>query len=148
MLKIRNEAYVERTKEAFTDQEYMGFLGAKLHDVGPGTVDIRLPRQPGLTQQHGYFHGGAIGSLADVAGGFAAFTLFAENDNVLTVEYKLNIMAPGKGEMLIARGQVLRPGRQVSVAKADISVLRDGQEHLCATMLGTFMLMADKTSAG
>ncbi len=121
----------------------MNFLGAKLHDVGPGTVDIRLPYQPGLTQQYGFFHGGAIGSLADVAGGFAVFSLLAATDGILTVEYKLNIMAPGKGEMLIARGQVLRPGRQISVAKADISVLRDGQEHLCATMLGTFMVMAD-----
>ena len=102
-----------------------------------------MPYDDELTQQHGFFHGGVIGTIADNAGGYASFTLMAAKDSVLTVEYKLNIMAPADGEMLISRGQVLRPGRRVTVARADIFVLQDGAEKLCSTMLGTFLTLAD-----
>ncbi len=121
----------------------MDRLEASLHNVGAGSVEIRLPYDEGLTQQHGYFHGGVIGSIADSAGGYAAFTLMAKTDSVLTVEYKLNIMAPAKGEMLIACGQVLRPGRRVTVCRADVYSVDDGNKTLCATMLGTFMVLPD-----
>ena len=109
----------------------------------PGFVEIHLPTSPDLTQQHGYFHGGAIGTIADVCGGFAAFTLMSETQSVLTVEYKLNIMAPAKGECIVGRGQVIKAGRTLSIARADIFAVREGKEHISATMLGTFMGMDD-----
>ncbi len=144
----RNPDFLARTTRAFIEQEFMGFLGARLDHVGPGEVDIRLPWRDGLSQQHGYFHGGAIGAIADVAGGFAAFSLLAARDSILTVEYKVNMLAPGMGEALIARGRVLRPGRRLSVAEARIFSLKDGHERLCATALGTFMTMADMAAPG
>jgi len=141
--RTRNDGFANRTRASFGRQEFMAFLGAELHEIGPGTVEIRLPFQQGLTQQHGYFHGGAIGTLADNAGGYAAFTLLAATDSILTVEYKLNIMAPAAGEMLIARGRVLRPGRRVSVCQSDIYCLKESVEVHCASSLGTFMVMTD-----
>ncbi len=141
---IRNENYVERTQNSFARQKFMVFLEAELAEVGPGSVEIGLDFQAGLSQQHGYFHGGVIGAIADNAGGYAAYTLLAASDSVLTIEYKLNIMAPALGKKLIARGRVLRPGRRVCVCQSDVYVEKDGKELLCATMLGTFMVMADQ----
>lgn len=139
--KPRDKDYCERIHNVFARQEFMTFLGAELAGVAPGQVEIRLPFQAGLTQQHGYFHGGAIGTLADVTGGFAAFSLMAAQDLILTVEYKVNMLAPAMGDALLARGRVLRPGRQLTVAHTDIFSLRDGVEKLVATSLGTFMTM-------
>lgn len=141
--KIRNEDYADRVRGSFARQGFMGALGAKLTGVGPGSVELQVPYNKDLTQQHGYFHGGVIGAIADNAGGYASFTLMAASDSVLTIEYKLNIMAPADGELLISRGRVLRPGRRVSVCQSDVFVVRDGMEKLCATMLGTFMLLPD-----
>jgi uncharacterized protein (TIGR00369 family) len=141
--KIRNEEFADRVRGSFVRQGFMGSLGASVADVGPGVVEIHVPYNKNLTQQHGYFHGGVIGAIADTAGGYAAFSLIAAIDTVLTIEYKLNIMAPAEGELLIARGHVLRPGRRVTVSRSDVFVVRDGAEKLCATMLGTFMIMAD-----
>ncbi len=139
--KIRNENYAERVKGSFARQGFMNGLGAKLTEVGPGTVEIQVPYDKDLTQQHGFFHGGVIGTIADNAGGYASFSLMEATDSVLTVEYKLNIMAPADGEILISRGRVLRPGRRVTVSQSDVFVKRDGNEFLCATMLGTFMTL-------
>ncbi|MEE9389310.1 MAG: PaaI family thioesterase [Paracoccaceae bacterium] len=139
--KVRDTDFIARAHAGFAQQEFLGLLGAKLHDVAAGGVEIHLPHKAELTQQHGYFHGGAIGTLADIAGGFAALTLMSADQTVLTVEYKLNIMAPATGEMLIVRGQVLRPGRNVTVCRSDVFSVLDGVEKLCATSLGTFMVM-------
>lgn len=139
--KIRNEDFAERVRSSFSRQGFMNSLGAKLVEVEPGATEIHVPFDKHLTQQHGFFHGGVIGTIADNAGGYASFTLMEATDSVLTVEFKLNIMAPADGEMLISRGRVLRPGRRVSVSQSDVFVVRDGTEHLCATMLGTFMTL-------
>lgn len=141
--KIRNADFIARTQASFSRQSFMTHLGAGLHNVRAGSVEIRLPYDDTLTQQHGYFHGGVIGTIADNAGGYSAFTLMSETDSVLTVEYKLNIMAPAQGEMLIACGQVLRPGRRVTVSRVDVYCQHDGNRTLCATMLGTFMVLPD-----
>ena len=141
--EIRNPDFATRVRESFGRQGFMHLLGAELVDVGPGSVEIQVPYKKQLSQQHGFFHGGLIGTLADNAGGYSAFSLMAATDSVLTVEYKLNIMAPALGEKLIARGQVLRPGRRLSVCQSDIFILKDGVEKLCATMLGTFMTLND-----
>ncbi len=141
--KIRNEDYADRVHESFGRQEFMHYLGAELSQVDPGLVEIRVPHSNNLTQQHGFFHGGVIGTIADNASGYASFTLMAVTDSVLTIEFKLNIMAPALGELLIARGKVLRPGRRINTCQSEVYIQRDGKEFHCATMLGTFMTMAN-----
>ena len=138
----RDPDYANRMQDSFENQAFMGFLGAVMAQVTPGAVEIHLPFQKGLTQQYGFFHGGAIGTLADVTGGYSAFSLMAAEDAILTIEYKVNMLAPAVGDMLVARGRVVRPGRQITVAHTDIFSLRDGVEKLVATSLGTFMTMA------
>lgn len=112
--------------------------------VRPGYCEIHLPYKEELSQQHGYFHAGAIGSIGDNASGYAAYTLMPADATVLTVEYKLNLLTPGSGELLIARGQVIKPGRTLTVCRSDIFAIKNGQEKLCATALVTLMTLAGK----
>jgi len=119
----------------------MEFLGASLTEVAPGRCEIRLPFKPELSQQHGYFHGGVIGTIGDSAGGYAAYTLMPSDAGVLTVEYKMNLLAPGDGELLIARGQVLKAGRTLMVSRAEVGVVKAGRETLCAVLLQTLITM-------
>ena len=119
----------------------MTWLGATLTHLAPGQCEITLPHKPELTQQHGYIHGGIIGTIGDSAAGYAGYTLMPHDASVLTVEYKMNIMAPGDGERLIARGEVIRAGRSLVVARADVFAVKAGRETLCATLLQTLMTM-------
>jgi len=137
----RNPAYAERVQSSFDRQQIMALLGAKLTRLAPGECEIQLPFKPELTQQHGYFHGGIIGTIADSAGGYAGFTLMPEESSVLTVEYKMNLLAPGDGELLIARGRVLKAGRTLVISQVDAFVVKGGRETLCATLLQTLMTM-------
>ncbi len=137
--------YVERVRSSFARQQFMSFLGAKLVEIRPGYCEIHLPYKGELSQQHGYFHGGVIGTIADNAGGYAAYTLQPADSSVLTVEYKLNLLAPGDGELLIARGQVVKPGRTLTVCKSEIAVVKNGLEKLCAIAVITLMQMAGKS---
>ena len=139
--EIRNPEYERDVRDSFARQAFMTTLGAELLLVGPGRTEIGLAYDEGLSQQHGYFHGGVIGTLADNAGGYAAFSLMPTGMTVLTVEYKLNIVAPGKGERLIARGEVLRPGRTLTVTRSDVFAVEGGKEKLCATALQTLMCL-------
>ena len=137
-----NPAFAERVAESFRRQAFMDFLGARLVGVEAGGCTIELPFRPELSQQHGFFHGGVVGTLADNACGYASFTLAPAESSILTVEYKLNLMAPAVGDLLIARGRVIRPGRTLIVAQADVSARRgDGTEKPVATALATLMLM-------
>jgi len=139
--QIRDENYSSRVRASFARQGFMQTLGAELTDIGPGHSEITVPYADGLTQQHGFFHGGLIGTIADNAAGYASFSLMAAEDSVLTVEYKMNIMAPAQGNRLIARGHIIRPGRRITVAQADVFARQADQEVLCATLLGTFMTL-------
>lgn len=139
-----NAAYAERVCDSFARQGAMALIGAELSRLGPGECEIRLPYRPELSQQHGYFHGGIIGTIADSAGGYAAFTLMPADSSVLTVEYKMNLLAPGDGEALIARGRVLKSGRSLVVAQVDVTVMKAGRETHCATSLQTLMTMHGK----
>ncbi|MGW6142964.1 PaaI family thioesterase [Streptomyces sp. NPDC055144] len=103
----------------------MAHLGARLTRIAPGVVHIVLPARPEVTQQHGYFHAGATSSIADSAGGYAAFTLFPENTDVLTVEYKINLLAPALGIHLEAVGTVLKAGRTLTVCQLEVFAARD-----------------------
>ena len=97
-----------------------------------------------MEQQHGFVHGGAVGMIADSTGGYAAMTMVPASASVLTVEYKINLVATANGETLIVRGQVVRPGRTLIVTQAEVFAVKDGHETLCALMQQTIMVMHDK----
>jgi uncharacterized protein (TIGR00369 family) len=122
-----------RIRASFDRQGLMGHLGARLDHIAPGRVHIVLPARPEVTQQHGYFHAGATSAIADSAGGYAAYTLFPEDTEVLTVEYKINLLAPATGDHLEAVGTVLKPGRTLTVCQMEVfGVQADGERRLVA----------------
>ena len=137
--------YESRIRESFSRQGMMKHLGARLAAVGPGHAEIRAPVRAELTQQHGYFHAGVSGTIADSACGYAAYTLMPADSSVLTVEYKMNLLAPAEGEELIARAKVLRSGKTLKICAADVHVLKGGSEVYCATMLATIMCLPGKS---
>jgi len=142
--QARDPAFAARVQESFDRQGVMSLIGARVSRLAPGECEIQLPYRSDLTQQHGYFHGGIIGTIADSAGGYAGFTLMPHDSSVLTVEYKMNLLAPGDGEMLVARGKVLKAGRSLVVTRVDTVVVKGGKETLCATLLQTLMTMHGK----
>lgn len=137
--------YESRVRESFVRQGLMKHLGAELVKLEPGHAEIRVPFRLELTQQHNYFHAGVSGAIADSACGYAAYTLMPAESSVLTVEYKMNLLAPADGEGLIARANVLRSGRTLKVCIADVYVRKDGAEVHCATMLSTIMCLPGKS---
>ncbi len=137
----RDPGYAERVRASFELQQAMTLVGAELAVVEPGYTEIHLPFKPAITQQHGYIHGGIVGMIADSAAGYAANTLTAADASVLTVEYKINLLAPAEGERLVARGEVVRPGRTLIITKADVFAIRDEKWTLCAVMQQTIMVM-------
>ena len=142
--KVLDPNFEQRIRESFARQYFMGFIEAELVKVEPGYCEIHLNYKKELSQQHGFFHGGIVGTLADNCGGYAAFTLMPVDASILTVEYKLNLVAPGDGDLLIGRGQVVKPGRTLTICKSDVFVVKDGVEKLCATSLVTLMTMLGK----
>ena len=138
-LTPRDPNFATRVEKSFNAQGMMGLIGARLLSIHPGVCEIEMPYSDGVSQQHGFFHGGVIGTIADSAAGYAAFSLMGAEDGVLTVEYKLNLMAPADGDRLVARGQVLRSGRTLTVTRAEVSVFKDAQETVCAAVQQTIM---------
>ncbi|MFE7585106.1 PaaI family thioesterase [Streptomyces gardneri] len=123
----------ERVRDSFGRQGLMSHLGARITHIGPGRVHIVLPARPEVTQQHGYVHAGATSAIADSAGGYAALTLFDEESDVLTVEYKINLLAPAAGDHLEAIGTVLKSGRTLTVCGLEVhGVQTDGTRKLVA----------------
>jgi uncharacterized protein (TIGR00369 family) len=129
----------ERVRASFSRQGLMQHLGAELVEVAEGTCAISCRPRPELTQQHGYVHAGVIAAIADSAAGYAALSLMPGEAEVLTVEFKLNLLAPAEGELLIARGMVLRAGRTLTVCEAAVAAVRDGAETPCAVALATLI---------
>lgn len=120
---------VARIRESFGRQGLMRLLGAELVEVAVGRVCIGLPRRPEVSQQHGYVHAGATSAIADSAGGYAALTMLPDTAEVLTVEYKLNLLAPAAGNRLAATGIVVRSGRTLSVCQLEVhSVTADARK--------------------
>lgn len=136
--------YVRKVRDSFNSQQFMQTLGAELTRIEPGLCEIHLPFKPELGQQDGYFHAGVITTLADNASGYAAFSLMAPDAAVLTVEFKMNFLAPGDGESLVARGQVIKAGRTLTICRSEVFNLKQDQETLCATALLTMMALAGK----
>lgn len=141
--EVRDPDFAARVQDSFTRQQFMNTIGAELSAIDPGMAEITVGYREDLCQQHGFFHGGLVGTIADNACGYAAYSLMAATDSVLTVEYKVNLVAPASGERLISRARVVRAGRRITVCHADVFAWRDGGEHLCATALGTFMRLED-----
>lgn len=131
-------------RASFARQQVMTTIGARLLTVQPGAVEIELPFRADLTQQHGFLHAGIVTTIADSACGYAALSLMAPEAAVLTVEYKVNLLAPARGERVIARGSVVRPGRTLTVCEADVMALEGGRQIPVARMLATLMALIDR----
>ena len=140
--------FAERVRKSFDAQGIMDHIGATLTLIEPGVCEIELPYSDAVSQQHGFFHGGVIGTIADSAGGYAAFGLMDAEDGILTVEYKLNLMALADGDLLVARGRVLRAGRTLTVARAEVWVVKNGEEVACAAMQQTLMRIVGRPEVG
>jgi len=115
----------DRIARSFESQGLMRLLGARLAHVGPGLVRIELPSRPEVSQQHGYVHAGATSAIADSAGGYAALSLLSDHDEVLTVEYKINLLAPAEGDRLEAVGTVVKAGRTLTACTLEVFGVRD-----------------------
>lgn len=139
-----NPAYADEVRRSFAKQTIMDLIGGKLTRVEPGVVEITLPYRADLTQQDGFVHAGIVTTIADSACGYAAYSLMPPESEVLAVEFKVNLLRPAKGEMFVARAEVIKPGRTLTVVRADVFAT-PGEEAaaedrvLVATMQGTMM---------
>ena len=134
------EEPARRARESLGRQALMKTLGAEMVHVGLGEVDRGLRHSEELCQQNGYLHAGAPASIADSVNGYAAFTLSPAHSDVLTVEFKINLLAPASDARFLATGRVLRPGRTLSVCLAEVYGLAEGGRRLIATMLSTVIV--------
>jgi uncharacterized protein (TIGR00369 family) len=133
--------YEERIRQSFARQGAMRLIGAQLTRVEPGAADITLPYRADLTQQHGYLHAGVLSMIVDTAGGYAGYTLFPAESSVLTVEYKLNLLAPGEGEFFVAEGRVAKPGRTLCIVQGEVYAHVGDRRTLCALMQQTLIVL-------
>lgn len=135
--------FERRVRDSFARQRFMDTLGISMDRVGPGECVLSMDYRPDLCQQHGYVHAGATTALADSAAGYAAYSLMPAGSSVLTVEYKLNLLAPAAGRRFIARAVVEKPGRTLSVVRSEVAaVADDGSERAVALMQATMMCLA------
>ena len=138
------DGYAERVRDSFARQGAMTLIGASLIDVKAGYCSIAVVPRPAIQQQHGYVHAGILATLVDSAGGYAGFTLFPQDSSVLTIEYKLNLLAPAIGERLIAEGFVVKPGRTLCITRGEVHAEASGRRSLVAIMQQTLMVMKGK----
>ena len=137
--------YAARVRASFARQGAMALIGAEIVDVAPGYCALALAPRPETSQQHGYVHAGILATLVDSAGGYAGYTLFPEESSVLTVEYKLNLLAPAQGERIVAEGFVVKPGRTLAITRGEIHAEHGGVRTLVAIMQQTLMVMHGMT---
>jgi uncharacterized protein (TIGR00369 family) len=139
--------FSERVRASFAKQQVMRSLGATLTRLEPGMVEIEMPFRADLTQQHGFLHAGIVTTIADSACGYAALSVMPAQTGVLSVEYKVNFLAPARGKKFIARGRVVRAGRTIIVCAGDVMAAQDGedgQENMIATMLATMLIVRER----
>lgn len=148
--------FADRVRASFARQRVMRLIGATLARVEPGVVEIHLPFRADLTQQHGYLHAGIVTTICDSACGYAAFSLMASGSGVLTVEYKVNFLAPASGDRFVARGTVTKPGRTLTFCQGEVWAhpanaadgAADGVEpRLVVTMMATMMRIEERDDA-
>ena len=133
-----------RVRASFERQRFMTTIGARLTRIAPGEVDIEVPMRDDLVQQHGFMHAGVMASAADSACGYAALTLMPPGVAVLSIEFKINLLAPAAGDRILARARVLRAGRTITVCRADVMAFTAGDERLVASMVATMMTVRDR----
>jgi uncharacterized protein (TIGR00369 family) len=136
-LEARNPAFAEEVRKSFAEQSIMQVISAELTRVEPGMVEISLPYRRDLTQQDGYLHAGIITTIADSAAGYAAYSLMSAGSGVLSVEFKVNLLRPAQGERFVARAEVIKPGKNLTVVRADVFGIQGTERTLVATLLGT-----------
>ena len=139
MPETRNPSFAEEIKQSFAKQTIMSLIGAELTRVEPGLVEITLGYRADLTQQHGYLHAGIVTTIADSACGYAAYSLMPPASEVLSVEFKVNLLRPARGETFLALAEVVKAGKTLTVVRADVFGMKDDQRELIATMLGTMI---------
>jgi uncharacterized protein (TIGR00369 family) len=139
--------YEARVRGSFARQGAMKLIGAELLEVAPGYCAIVLVPRPEIAQQHGYVHAGMVSTIVDSAGGYAGFTLFPAESSVLTVEFKVNLLAPAQGERLIAEGFVVKPGRTLVITRGEVHAERGGTRTLVALMQQTLIVLHGKPDA-
>jgi len=138
----RNASFAEEIKQSFAKQTIMALIGAELSRVEPGVIEITLPYRLDLAQQHGYLHAGIVATIADSACGYAAYSLMPAESEVLSVEFKVNLLRPAKGARFLARAEVVKAGKTLTIVRADVFAMdQDGERELIATMLGTMMCL-------
>lgn len=133
-----------RVRTSFAKQGLMRTLGATLGVVSPGRVEVVLHPNPAISQQHGFVHAGAVSAIADTAAGYAALSLMPADRGVLTAEFKINLLAPATGERVIARGKVVKAGRTLTLAQAEVFAASEGRERLIALLSATLMAVEGK----
>ena len=142
--KIQDPDFEARVRGSFYKQKLMSTIGAELTRLLPGEAEISLPYRDDLTQQHGFVHAGIIATIVDTACGYAAFSLMPADMAVLTVEYKINLLSPAVGELFLARGRVIRPGKTLSVCTGEVIAHQQGKGKTVATMLSTMMALPNQ----
>jgi uncharacterized protein (TIGR00369 family) len=144
----QDPAYEAKVRASFGRQNHMTTLGAAIEFLAPGEVHLSLPFAPRFCQQNGFMHAGAIASVADSANGYAAYSLAPPDSDVLAVEFKINLLAPARGERFVFRATMIKPGRTLTVCEARAYATHDGAETLIATMSGTLMALPAREGAG
>ncbi|PZA11270.1 DUF4442 domain-containing protein [Rhodopseudomonas palustris] len=137
-------ALERRIRDSFGRQGLMRHLGAAIHEVRRGLVTIRMPFRPELSQQHGYFHAGGTSAIADSAGGYAAYTMFPEDSSVLTVEFKINLLNPARGDALEAVGKVVKSGKTLTICQLEVFADAAEGRSLVAIGQATLICMAGR----
>ena len=140
----RNPDWETNVRGSFARQAVMSLIGAEMGVLSPGHCEIRLPFRADLTQQNGFFHAGITSTIVDSAGGYAGLTLMPAGSEVLTVEFKLNLLAPADGDFLGAEGRVLKSGRNLVITRGEVYAIKNGKATHCATMQQTLMTMHAK----
>jgi len=143
-LEPQDPAFAERVRASFGQQGAMHTIGASIAEIAPGRVVIALPWQQALTQQHGFLHAGMVAAALDSACGYAASTLMPADAGVLTIEYKINLLAPAKGQHFRMEGVVVKPGRTITVTEGRAYADDEGSEKLVATMTATLMTITGR----
>ncbi len=136
-------AFEAKVRASFVRQRVMALFGAELVRVEPGLVEIGLAWREDLTQQHGFLHAGVTSAIADSAGGYASFSLMPAGSSILTIEYKVNLLAPAAGERFLAVGRVLRPGRRVTTCEIEVLALRGDTRKPCLIGLQTTLCLPE-----
>jgi uncharacterized protein (TIGR00369 family) len=135
----KDPAFEARIRASFAKQGLMRTLGASIVRLSPGAVEVAFAPNPSISQQHGFVHAGAVAAIADTAAGYAALSLMPSGAGVLTTEFKINLVAPATGDRIVARGRVVKPGRTLTLAQAEVVAEADGRETMVALLIATMM---------